>query len=99
MLIPISQLTPEQRLDALIARPKWVAVCQETGAYLMKSDGRSKWGSGTKYFLILPQVNPGKLFDRGGNDYDRKVFKAHSLTEAIETANEKLEKMLAKRQS
>jgi hypothetical protein len=97
MLQPISQLTPEQRIDALISRPNWVAVCKETGAHLSVSQGRSRYGSGRKYILILPKA-PGKLFDYGEWDNeDRKMFKAHSLTEAVETANEKLEKMLAKR--
>jgi hypothetical protein len=99
MLTPISQLPQEQRIDALIARPNWVAVCQETGAYLMRSEGRSRTGSGRRYFLILPEA-PGKLFDCGKwDDKDRKVFKAHSLAEAIEEANQKLAKMLAKRQN
>lgn len=97
MLKSISTLTPEQRIDAMIARPHWVAVCQESGAYLLASHGRSKGGSGTKYFLIIPQVNPGKLFERGGDDYDRKVFRAWSLGEAIETGNKKLEQVLSKR--
>ena len=99
MLKHISQLTPEQQIHALIARPHWVAVCEETGAYLMRSEGRSRSGTGRRYFLILPKVNPGKLFEWGGNDYERKVFKAQSLAEAIQTANEKLQKMLAERQS
>lgn len=99
MLKHISQLTPDQQLHALIARPNWVAVCEETGAYLMRSDGRSRSGTGRRYFLISPKVKPGKLFDYGKWDYeDRKIFKAHSLAEAIQAANEKLEKMLAKRQ-
>lgn len=99
MLQPISSLPQTERIHALLARPHWVAVCQETGAYLMESHGRSKWGSGTRYFLILPKVNPGKLFEYGEWDNkDRKIFKAHSLAEAIEQANERLAKMLAKRQ-
>lgn len=97
MLQPITTLAPEQQIHALIARPHWVAVCQETGAYLMRSEGRSRSGTGRKYFLILPKA-PGQLFDYGKWDNeDRKIFKAHSLAEAIETANKKLEKMLAER--
>src|SRR5688572_19816401 len=99
MLQPISSLTQEQQIHALLARPQWVAVCQDTGAYLLESHGRSKWGNGTRYFLILPKVNPGKLFDYGQwENKDRKIFRAFTLAAAIEEANKKLEKMLAKRQ-
>lgn len=97
MLIPITQLTPEERIDAYIARPEWVALCKETGAHLSASQGRSRSGSGKRYVLILPKA-PGKLFDYGQWDNeDRKTFKAHSLGEAIEEANKKLKKMLAER--
>lgn len=99
MLQPISQLSQNERIDALISRPNWVAICKETGAHLSVSQGRSRSGNGRKYILILPKT-PGKLFDYGEWDNeDRKMFKAHSLTEAIETANEKLAGMLAKREA
>lgn len=101
MLQPISELPQEIQLQNIIR--DWTAICLETGAHLSRSQGRPKWNSAPKYILILPNKSieeRGGLFARYIWDYPagRKFIRAWSDTEAIEEANRKLEKMLAKRQ-
>lgn len=99
-LQPIADLglTDSERLGAIFKR--WCAIDPETGAFLSASNGRTKYGD-TKYILILPTKTPaerGGLFaDYDWTEKDRKRIRAWSLSEAIEIANKRLEKMVATR--
>ena len=102
MLQSTNEFDTDTRFKFVISRPWWVAVCPDTGAILGRSSGRPKSGNATKYVLILPNETieeRGGLFGRVNfDDKERKFLRAWSEAEAIQTANEKLEKMLAKRQ-
>ena len=96
MLVDIkdSSLSDTEKITGAFLR-RYYAVDTDTGAHLSRSYGRSKSGSGPKWFLILPL--DGKLFDsRAG--CERATFRAWGLGEAIVIANEKLPKLLNRRE-
>ena len=100
MLQPSETFSTNDRFAMLIKG--WVALCPETGAQLSVSRGRSKYGNAPKYYLIVPNKT---VEERGGlfSSYDwadegRKVFRAWTEAEAIKIGNEKLVKILAKRE-
>ncbi len=98
MLIPISQLPPDDYLQAIMIG-SLVAIDPETGAKLKISLGRTSGAQ--KYILILPLLT---VAERGGlfapadfSPRERKRFRAETTAEAIEIANAKLVKLLKAR--
>jgi hypothetical protein len=80
----------------------WVALDQESGAYLIGSRGRSSRGNAPRYWLILPEKTvverDGYFADRDAFvEWKRTSFRAWTPEEAISIANTKLPKMLADR--
>jgi hypothetical protein len=93
MLQLIEQVTtdPIQRLFC-----QWDAIDTETGAFLMRTNGRGKGGL-PKFVLIKPNKS---VEERGGlftpydwDDKNRKFIRAWTLREAIEIGNKRLERM------
>jgi hypothetical protein len=100
MLTPSGNLPNTQDRFSAMMRG-WVAVDTESGAHLSVSHGRTSRAA--KYILILPNKTiqeRGGLFGPCDWDYPegRKFVRAWNSGEAIELANEKLRKMLLKRQ-
>jgi hypothetical protein len=96
MLVEIkeSSLSDSEKITGAFLR-RYYAVDTETGAHLSRSYGRSKSGNGPKWFLILPL--DGQLFDSRAS-CERATFRAWGLSEAIAIANEKLPKLLKRRE-
>jgi hypothetical protein len=72
------------------------AIDTETGAFLMRTNGRGKGGL-PKFVLIKPNKS---VEERGGlftpydwDDKNRKFIRAWTLREAIEIGNKRLERM------
>lgn len=100
MLIPISQLSQDDQLTAMLRG--LVAIDTESGAMLFASHGRSS--KAPKYVLVLPNKSieeRGGLFARYDWDYPkgRKFVRSWGTDTAIELANVKLAKMLKERQA
>lgn len=74
---------------------RWSAVDVETGARLSCSNGRPKYGNARKWFLILP--GDGKLWDSRVKA-ERAIFRAESEEEAIRIGNEKLPKLIQRKE-
>ena len=100
-------LTPDQRLWRTFGLggpvASWDAVCPDTGAFLFHSNGRRTTGRPLRWGLILPNQS---VQERGGlfesyvwEDGERAFVTAHSLAEAMGKAQERLNKMLQKRQA
>jgi hypothetical protein len=75
---------------------QWDAIDTETGAFLMRTNGRGKGGL-PKFVLIKPNKS---VEERGGlftpydwDDKNRKFIRAWTLREAIEIGNKRLERM------
>ena len=99
MLIPISQLPPDDYLRAVL-RGHLVAVDPDSNAWLTVSHGHTS--KAPKYILTVPNksaAEDGGLWGPRTWDYPhgRKFLRAWSDTEAIELANAKLTKMLEAR--
>jgi len=89
-----SELADGDKIAGAILRD-WQAIDVETSARLFRSRGRSKYGNAPKWILILP--HDGRLFDSRG-DWERAVFRADSLDQAIATANHKLPKLILRKE-
>ena len=100
MLKPTDQLPEQDRFNAWMLG--WVAVDTESGAFLFRTDGRSRTMTAPKYILILPNkglTERRSLFHDKDWDYPhgRKIVRAWSDDEAIANANGRLPKMLEQR--
>ena len=76
------------RLSALFRGA--IALCRETGAFLSRTNGRSKAGSGQKYVLVLPSESPeerGGFFRYSYSTALVKRIRAWSDQEAIDRFN------------
>lgn len=94
----ITILTDQERINTYWLG--WLALDPESGAFLYQTRGRGKGGL-PSYILILPNRTPqerGGLTTRYEFDYPqgRKFIREWTEQEAIETANQKLAKMLHK---
>lgn len=91
MLVRIAEstLTSAEKMSALFRG--WAAVDVETGARLYCSGGRT--AADPKWFLILPR--DGKLFG-GDGSWERSIFRATDLDQALVIAEKKLLKLRAK---
>lgn len=96
MLVKITEstLSDTEMITAAILRD-WYAIDVETGAHLFRSRGRPKYGNAPKWILMLP--HHGRLFDCHG-DWERAVFRADNLDQAIATANDKLPKLMSRKE-
>lgn len=99
MLKSIMEFDTNTRFDGLVHRCD--AVDFEHGAFLSKTAGRGKGGL-PKYVLIVKEANAGaanvSALMRTGFEWDYRSFvRAWSLREAIEIANQRLAKHLAKK--
>jgi hypothetical protein len=99
MLRDIMEFDTNTRFDALVLRCH--AADFEHGAHLSKTAGRGKSGL-PKYVLIVKDANAGAADLRAlmhfSFEWDYRSFiRAWSLQEAIEIANQRLEKYLAKK--
>jgi len=101
MLRDIATFPDDDRFDALVRRV-WAADLGHA-AYLIKSDGRSRGGVLRFTLVVKHRHAPAlKLRDAYHDFYNplvdsRAYIRAHSLSDAIEIANKRLEKMLAKK--
>lgn len=96
MLVKISEsaLSNPDKIAAGILRDWW-AVDLDTGARLLRSNGRAKHGNAPRWFLILP--HDGKLWDSKG-DCEQANFRAWNLEEALKIANDALPLLLVKKE-
>lgn len=95
--------TDEKLCHAFGLGNQWSAVDPDSGAFLMRSNGRRMTGRPSRWILILPNKT---VKERGGlfansewNDGERKFITAYTLAEVLPKAQSVLDKMLAKRQA
>jgi hypothetical protein len=102
MLTPTSELPEQERFDAWGLG--WTAIDPDSGAYLFRTNGRSRTTTLPKYILILPRKSVAdrrSLFHDTAWDYPhgRKIVRAMTDEEAIVIANERLIKMMEQQAS
>ena len=77
---------PSDRITWLLKKPSTIAVSPFPYGFLSRSNGRSKATYGNRYYLFYCPAHEGPLLNMEW-DFDRKhrkLFRAHSETEAIQ---------------
>lgn len=95
--IGFDEISQEERLWNSLSG-NFLAIDMETGAFLVRSDGRSKSGRAPRFWLFLPVKFERQLlfsYRNASADY-RAEFRSGSIREAIEIANQKLPRLIKK---